>query len=322
MLETILKLYTMFMATGARSPLPHLIGPPGCGKSTWVEQAAELVGVNLHVINVSRLNPLEAEGVQMPHTNVDDEMILKFLPATFWTDLREGDFLLLDEFLRGFPEVYNAILDILTSRRVGSYTLPKVFIIAASNTNVAYDAALTDRLLHITVPDIRKDKPERKRIAKLIVDVLGLLPEMADSYEMTRMLDGEVGEMYSILDAFKNGTSQVKITGSSVRKLIGQAQLRHIESAALLELISINNQRACRESKWQYVLLPDGKAGINLPNYEDRAKGLVGNPKLTEVQATNLNLNLQLIEMERIRFEKEGTTTDDDTDIDLDDLLS
>jgi len=187
MLETLLKLYTAYMAFDVRSPLPHLIGPPGCGKSTTVELLARMVKVNLHIINVSRLSPLETEGVQMPH-GTGEEMVLKMLPATFWTALKEGDVLLLDEFLRGFPEVYNALLDILTSRRAGAYHLPKVFIVGASNTAIAYDKALEDRLLHIKVDDPRTNKKAKQKMADIIVDELGLLPDMAKSQEMQDLL--------------------------------------------------------------------------------------------------------------------------------------
>ena len=84
MLEKLMKLYVMSMAYKVRSPMPHLVGPPGCGKSTYVEQLAELLGVELHLINVSRLSPLDVEGVQMPHGTGED-MALRMLPATFWT---------------------------------------------------------------------------------------------------------------------------------------------------------------------------------------------------------------------------------------------
>ena len=66
MLEKVLKLYTAAMLGDVRSPTPHLFGPPGSGKSSVVEQAAEMLGVTLHTINVSRISPLELEGVQMP----------------------------------------------------------------------------------------------------------------------------------------------------------------------------------------------------------------------------------------------------------------
>lgn len=320
MLEKILKLYVMAMATGVTSPLPHLFGPPGCGKSTVVAQAADIIGVRLHTINVSRISPLELEGVQMPHTEAE-VLKLRLLTATFWTQLAEGDILLLDEFLRGFPEVYNGLLDILTARSVGGFVLPRVFIIGASNSTVAYDKALEDRLLHLPVPDPRKLKAERTRLAKLLVTELGLLPEMAGTMEMQSLLDSEVLPMFEILDSLKNkSSSPVTAKGSSLRHLIGQAQLREVHSAALNELLSMNNRRAVQQGKHQFVFIADAKMAKAEPSYPARAQALVGNSRLTQIQRQNLDLNLQLIEMEKIRFEKEGTTNDDEPDL-IEDLL-
>ena len=316
MLEKILRLYTMAIAGDVRSPVPHLFGPPGSGKSTVVEQAADIVGCKLHIINVSRISPLELEGVQMPHTT-EEEMSLRLLTATFWTQLKEGDILLLDEFLRGFPEVYNGLLDILTSRQVGGFVLPRVFIIAASNSTVSYDKALEDRLLHLPVPDPRKGKVAKRQLAQYMVDGLGLMPEMRDSYEMQTLLDTEVLPMYEILDSLVNKTaSAASIKGRSVRNLIGQARLREVQSSALDELISMNNSRALREGKIQYVLLTTGKKVD--PTYQSKAQVLEGNPKLTEQQALNLRLNLQLIELEAARKER----GEEDDDILTDDVTA
>jgi hypothetical protein len=320
MLELILKLYTMAMVGDVRSPMPHLFGPPGCGKSSVVQEAADLIGCKLHIINVSRLSPLELEGVQMPTTN-EDVQKLQLLLATFWSSLEDGDIVLLDEFLRGFPEVYNGLLDILTSRQVGGFVLPKVFIIGASNSTVSYDKALEDRLLHLPVPDPRVKKRVKKDLAKRIVDALGLLPEMVDSYEMTSLLDTEVLPMYEILDSLKNkASSPAMLKGTSLRNLIGQAQLREVQVPALAEVLQMNNQKAITAAKWQYVFLTTGKNAD--PRYTKVAESLVGNEKLTPVQAQNLSLNLQLIEMEAIRHAREGNEDDAVSDIVDDDVFS
>lgn len=317
MLETLLKLYTAFMVFGPTSPLPHLIGPPGCGKSTTVELLAKTVKKQLHIINVARLSPLEVEGVQMPHGTGED-MVLKMLPATFWNQLKEGDVVLLDEFLRGFPEVYNALLDILTSRRAGAFVLPNVFIIGASNSAIAYDKALEDRLLHIKVDDPRKSKSTKAHMAKIIVEELGLLPEMAVSQEVNTLLDTEVLPMFDVLDSFDKGGAggpQV-MTGQSVRKLIGQAKLRHIQSISLEELIKMNNRRAMNAGKYQYVFLVNGK-GSDVPNYLTAIEKIKVD-KLTPLQKQTLAFNRQLIEVEEIRkTQQQEGTTHDDTDDDL-----
>jgi ATPase family associated with various cellular activities (AAA) len=322
MLEKILKLYVMAMRTGVTSPLPHLFGPPGCGKSTVVKAAADLLGVNMHTVNVSRISPLELEGVMMPHTTDESGMYLKLLTATFWTQLREGDILLLDEFLRGFPEVYNGLLDILTAREVGGYRLPRVFIIGASNSTVSYDKALEDRLLHLPVPDPRKSKPAKKMLADMLVDQLGLMPEMKTSMEIQSLLDSEVLPMYEILDQLGSKTaSPAQVKGCSLRNLIGQAQLREVHSAALKELLDMNNRKALSTSKVQFTFLTTGVKAD--PTLWPKLLKLVGNDRLTEVQKENLELNLQLLELEEERLKK-GTDDDDNfvDEVDESDLLA
>jgi AAA domain (dynein-related subfamily) len=323
MLELILKLYSMAMATGVRSPLPHLVGPPGCGKSTVVQQAADTIKCTLHTVNVSRISPLELEGVQMPITMDEKQgMVLHALTATWWTKLRDGDIVLLDEFLRGFPEVYNGLLDILTSRKVGSFELPKVFIIAASNSTITYDKALEDRLLHLPVEDPRKNKRAKNVLIKLIIDQLGLLPAMATSMEMHSVLDQEVLPMFEMLDSFKNRTaSPASLKGTSIRNLIGQAQLRQVQSAALAELLARNNSLAIQQGKPQYVFLTSGREATAFARYEEEARALQGNKKLTAVQSINLDLNLQLIDLEKVRNEKGIPADDTDPDDGLDDLF-
>ncbi len=315
MVELILKLYTMYMATDVRTPVPHLFGPPGCGKSSSVEMAAELLGVEAHTINVSRISPLELEGVQMPVSSEDEDLAqklqLKLLHATYWTQLKDGDIVHFDELLRGFPEVYNGLLDIWTSRKVAGFELPKVFIIASSNTTVAYDKALEDRLLHLPVDDPRKNVGVKRGLAKRIVDQLGLLPEMTTSMEMESLLQAEVLPMYDVLDNLgKAGTSPVSIKGKSIRNLIGQALLREVQTPELQALITANNDTATKQAKHQYVFLTSGKAKHVPPGYRERALAIRGNAKLTPLQSRNLELNLQLIESEAIRQEK-GTNVDD-----------
>ncbi len=299
MLEQILRLYTTAMVTGVTSPLPHLFGPPGSGKSTVLKQAAECIGVSLHTINLSRVSPLELEGVQMPTTGED--MKLRLLHATYWTQIKEGDIVLFDEFLRAFPEVHNGLLDILTAREVGGMVIPRAFFMGASNSVIAYDKALEDRLLHISVPDPRKSAGERKRLAAIIVSALGLLPTMETTHEMDRLIQDEVSPMYEIMDHLKKRNAPPSYEGSSVRNLIGQAMLREVQSTRLRELLDYNNMRVQQENKMQYLFLLDGKhppAG-----YHAKALKLLDNPKLSEIQRTNVLLNLELIDFEATKHD-------------------
>lgn len=306
MLEKLIKLYTTSMITGVTSPMPHVVGPPGCGKSTVFRQLAELMGVNLHVVNVSRISPLGLEGLEMPDAQ---QIKLQLLHSEMWTKLKDGDIMLFDEFLRGFPEVYNGLLDIFTSREVAGLKLPRVFIAGASNSTIAYDGALEDRLLHIPVDDPRKSRAARNRLVQLLIDGIGLNPEVVTAYEMTALIDTEVLPMFDVLDSFKSGLrTNVSVgTGTSLRKLIGQALLREVTSQKLRELISVNNSISMPH-KPQYVILLDGK---HTPSgYESAASALRGHDRLTDLQRQNLEINLQLIAMEKVKSERNEATDD------------
>jgi hypothetical protein len=317
MLEKILRLYTTAMATGITSPLPHLFGPPGSGKSTVLKQAADTIGVRLHTINLSRISPLELEGVQMPTTGED--MKLRLLHATYWTQIQEGDIVLFDEFLRAFPEVHNGLLDILTAREVGGMTIPRAFFMGASNSVIAYDKALEDRLLHIPVPDPRKSKTERKRLADIIISALGLLPAMADSIEMGKLLTKEVEPMYEIMDSLAKRNAPPNYEGHSVRNLIGQATLREVQSTALHELIDYNNMRAIQDSKLQYLFLLEGKHPPQ--GYQAKAEKFLSMPQLSAIQRQNVQMNLELISFEEIKAAN-TTPLHNSSTIDIEDLMS
>ena len=299
MLSQILRLYTAARAERVRTPIVHLFGPPGCGKSSFVEQAAKMLGVNLHQINVSRISPLELEGVQMP-----TEGKLELLLATYWNNLKDGDILFLDEFLRGFPEVYNGLLDILTSRTVGGHELPDVFIIAASNSTTAYDPALTDRLLHLYVPDPRTSKSADMRIRSSIINALGLLPSMATAMSMDALMSEHILPMYKMLDAAKgnNVGSTSSSQDMSPRNLIGQGQLRECTSGDLYALLESNNAAAMRQGKPQFVRIAYYKNRITPvdPTYVEKMVPLLSSDKLTPAQRIQAQVNINLIESDAV----------------------
>ena len=304
MLEKLLHLYTTAMTHDVRSPMPHLVGPPGTGKSTIVQQAADLLGVHLHIINVNRLSPLEIEGLQMP---VDNNTRIHMIPAVFWSRLAEGDIVLFDEYLRGFPEVQDALLDVLTSRRVGAFQLPKVFFVGASNSVIAYDKALEDRLLNIPVQDLRSSAKFLNAAKARFIEEAGLHPDLISSYELRELFDQEVLPTYAMLDAFKDNKTMAvaDLKGSSVRNLVGQVKLRYSTNPWLTELVRSNNRLVISKQQLQYlVLMHEETLDPCLPAQLRKLEKVEG---LTPYQRRNLDLNLQLIELAEAKLVKDNT---------------
>jgi hypothetical protein len=85
-----------------------------------------------------------------------------------------------------------------------------------------------------------------------------------------------------------------------LRNLIGQAQLRCIESPGLRTVIDTNNRLALSEGKYQYLLLLGNE--VSEQEYAMMLK-LRGNPKLTPLQALNLEMNLQIVALELAKKE-------------------
>jgi len=292
-----LLMYMGYTTYGTTGLMPHIVGPPGSGKSTIARQLADLLGVQLHTISVARLNPLETEGIQMPHGEGED-MILRLLPAAAWERMKDGDVVLFDEFLRGFPEVYNALLDIFTSREVGGKQLPKVFMLAASNSVSTYDPALEDRLLHIPVADPRKRKAEQTRLERMLIDEIGLHPDCKKSGELDTLMRDVLLPTFDVLDTLiKHQGKKAGVTereGKSLRNLIAQVQLRTVITPELTALVEESNRLAMKDKQYQYVIV------LKKPplGYEAEARALAGvKDRLTAVQRMNLEMNLQMIEM-------------------------
>lgn len=300
MFEKLLRMYLAYMHYDVRSPLPHLIGPPGVGKSTSIEKLAEILGVRLHILNVSRVSPLELEGVQMPHGTGED-MVLRLLHAPFWKDLKEGDIVHLEEFLRGFPEVYNGLLDILTSREVAGYKLPQVFIVGSSNTHITYDPALEDRLLHIPVADPRTNNAAYKELVQLLINEIGLMP-VADRWNtMAEVMDRVVCPAYAVLDSLNPDAALTPVAASentkSLRNLIGQVKYREIVTPELNVLIETNNREALASGMIEYVILTD-ETDPNLPAYAVALEQYKAFPEdLGQVHLDHIEMNKKLIQL-------------------------
>lgn len=310
MLKTILRLYTTAMAEGVRSPIPHLFGPPGCGKSSTVQEAADALGVKLHIINVSRLSPLEIEGIQMP-----DQGKLSMLLSSMWNNLEDGDIVLWDEFLAcSFPEVFNGLLDILTSRQVAGHTLPNVFMIAASNTTVAYSPALADRLLHLPVADPRSNTAAYNHLRTRLLDEL--LPANIDKVEylettpdvvsrIDQLFESVIFPGYSILDSFTQGqminSSSVE-QSLSLRNMIGQIKLRFVQTKELsrvIRAINVEFEEGNQPENVRLFVENDRVKGVaDMPAYLKQAAVLLDHDSLTVAQQKNLVLNLNLLQSE------------------------
>ena len=118
----------------------YLWGPPGCGKSSVVRQAADTLGLALVDVRATLLDPVDLRG--LPRLDGDAAV---WCPPAFLPRAGEG-LLFLDELAQAAPLVQAACLQLTLDRKVGEYELPDGWsVVAASNR--AEDRAGTHRLI-------------------------------------------------------------------------------------------------------------------------------------------------------------------------------
>ena len=118
----------------------YLWGPPGCGKSAVVRQAADALGLDLVDVRATLLDPVDLRGLPRLTRTPPSGARPPSCP-------RGGEgVLFLDELAQAAPLVQAACLQLTLDRRIGEYELPDGWsVVAASNR--AEDRAGTHRLI-------------------------------------------------------------------------------------------------------------------------------------------------------------------------------
>jgi hypothetical protein len=127
-----------------------LWGPPAIGKSSLVDQARLLLGIDLQDIRAVLLDPVDLRGLPTIKDGKAHWAQPDFLPTS-----GEG-VLLLDELPQAPPLVQSACLQLTLDRKLGEYTLPDGWtVIAAGNRaedrthSHKLSTALSSRFVHL-----------------------------------------------------------------------------------------------------------------------------------------------------------------------------
>lgn len=133
-----------------------LWGPPGVGKTRFIESVCKSLGLMVETVIASRCDPTDFGGLPI----VDSKDNVKLAPPSWAQRLYEAGkgVLFLDEISRGTFAVQNSLMRVVLDRWVGDLPLPPgVKVVAAANpvdtSAGTFDlgAALANRFLHIHV---------------------------------------------------------------------------------------------------------------------------------------------------------------------------
>jgi len=188
-----------------------LWGPPGIGKSSIVNQAAESLGMHVIDLRLSQLDPTDFRGVPMP--NRDSGRSEWFLPS-FWPERAKSDgesevrnadgtvrvvkykagdctigpgIVFLDELEKAPVSVKNASLQFVYDRAIGAYQLPDDWaIVCAGNReedgcfSQPLGFALSNRMLHFEVETNVDDWSAWARKNGVLDDIIGFVNFRSD----------------------------------------------------------------------------------------------------------------------------------------------
>lgn len=133
-----------------------LVGSPGIGKSTIINELAKKHGIELIDIRLSQLDPVDLRGV--PSVNQNEKITVWNRPDFFPSPDKAKGILFLDELTGARPDIQLAAYQLILDRKIGDYSLPNGwFIIAAGNKSgdeaitCKMSSALSNRFMHLNV---------------------------------------------------------------------------------------------------------------------------------------------------------------------------
>lgn len=218
--------------------IPMLLGEPGIGKSSWVEDLAKTMNTTCFTLACNQLaDKADLTGARLvpcgKNANGEDQYKQTFYPHAVIQEAcqyaeanpREYPILFMDELNRTTPDVTSEALSIPTMRKIGSTRLPaNLRIVTAGNDKgniTSLDTASISRfVLYPVAPDKDTFIRVNPELNEFIKRVLNAHPEVLFCKDLTVNVhaqnsgdDDEDGDQNSIIEAIlEEGDEMVQMT--------------------------------------------------------------------------------------------------------------
>ena len=170
-------------------------GGPGIGKSEIPQQVADDLGVKLLDFRANLFDPVDVRGIPHIVSNpVHGDQTSWAAPDIFPTVERDGErgIFMIDELPTAPPATQNAFLQLLITRRVGNYIMPKGWAVVAAGNRLTDGAAVYqmpkpvgNRLMHYELEanvDTWCDWAMKNEIDTTLISIMRYRPRMLNSY--------------------------------------------------------------------------------------------------------------------------------------------
>ncbi|MFC1610096.1 AAA family ATPase [Myxococcota bacterium] len=214
-----------------------LEGGHGIGKSSVLEQSATEMGIDVRVLDLSLMEPVDLLGLPA----IKDGRTVYSHPAILPTEGK--GLLLLEELNRAHPQVRTPALELLTRRRLHEYELPKGWLPCASINPASegyavdvLDPALVARFMLIRVVPSHDGWLEWARTSGIHSDIIEYVEATPDIFVDSNVDPRSLEYASNILRAFEDnghsGSTDILATAWSglVGEIMAVALLRFMKS--------------------------------------------------------------------------------------------
>jgi len=174
---------------------PQLIGDPGIGKTSVIEQAAEELGIECRTVIIAQYDSSEIGG--MPYLNEDEEGNKQYSRARpDWLPSEGTGVLFIDELSQAPMANLNLVAQLANEHRIGEHVLGEGWTLAFANNKLTNRAGtnaipthLKDRLMPLEVEANLDDTINRFNVTQTnskIISFLRMFPQRLAEFDSTK----------------------------------------------------------------------------------------------------------------------------------------
>jgi hypothetical protein len=118
-------------------------GPPGCGKTYIIEEAAKLVNMDVILFHPAMSDPTDAKGMPRVHADGDHATFLPF--GDVWRAIKstKPTVFFMDDLGQGSESVMKALMQLVWGRRLNGHTIPDHVVFCGATNDVGHKAGVT-----------------------------------------------------------------------------------------------------------------------------------------------------------------------------------
>jgi hypothetical protein len=180
--------------------VPSFEGDPGIGKTAVIGQVAEDLGIGFVDVSAPLLDPSTSAGVPTPVKEGNEHVLHWAIDSRWPREHTHGErgILFLDEFWSASPFVKNALSGLIHGGQMGSYTLPKGWMIVVAGNLMTNKAGVTQTGSHI------KSRLERYRVTTAFNAVKKYWTDRGLNIKVLAFLDqhGDKLSTFSLMPSF------------------------------------------------------------------------------------------------------------------------